>query len=90
MFEMPGHKSLKHYEVYVTWLQYTFVVFREGILQHSFLQKITGMFATRKFFLAQYGMVWDASEYADCEGLLWSKDLLPNAHSPSFSFVRSL
>ena len=49
-----------------------------------------GLFATRKFFLAQYGMVWDASEYADCEGFLWSKDLLPNAHSPSFSFVRSL
>lgn len=54
----------------------------------GWLETTGGLFGTRKFFIAQFGRVWDATEYAECSGFLWSSEMQPNAHIAAFNFVR--
>ena len=54
----------------------------------GWLETTGGLFGTRKFFIAQYGGVWDATDYAECGCFLWNPDIPVNAHTAPFTFVR--
>ena len=34
--------------------------------------------------------IWDATEYAECSGVLWSSEIAPNMHMAPYSFVSVL
>ncbi len=34
--------------------------------------------------------IWDATEYAECSGVLWSSEIVPNMHMAPYSFVSPL